>query len=418
MMKRTGFIFVWVLFLLSSLVSAHAFGVTPAKIVADTTADFKHDYSFTIMNTEHQDLDLTIYVRGEWQSYVNLSNSSIHLSPTDDQATISYSVDIPFAVLQPGANTVEIVTAQSSSSVQPQGTTIFGEVAIVHQLVINVPIPGQYMTATFTTNDPETNDLELTYAFTNEGSETVTPSADVQIINQNGDTIATYHTDYDPLGPGIERKETKSILLSVPPGEYVALTTIIYGDKTIDLHSSFTVGGKFIEIESISSPQFILGRINRMDVNVYNHWSDQIDSVSATIVVKDTASNVYGNFQTLPVDVPSLSSATLTGYWDTTNLQPGAYNLFATLNYNGKASENTFSMQVNPDTLSVTKGNINGNAVTGTNQGFGSSLSLLIIAVAVLVIVNIFLIFYLRRGPPKSPSMPPQQPEYQPSNVS
>ncbi len=286
------------------------------------------------------------------------------------------------------------------SCLQAQGMTVPGEFTTVHQPVTNVSVPEQYMTATFITNDSEANELEMIYTFSNEGLETVTPSADVQIVNASGDTILTYQNNYNSLDPGAEQNETNSISLDVPPGEYVALATIAYGNKTINLQSSFTVGGKFIEIESISSPQFILGKINRVNINVYNHWQDQIDNVSTSIIVENSASNVYGNFQTLPVDVPSLSSTTLTGYWDTTNLQPGVYNLITTLNYNGKASNNTFSVQLNPDTLSVIKGNTNGNAITGTNQGFGSPLLLLIIAVAVIIIANVFLIFYTRKGPP------------------
>jgi len=72
-----------------------AIGMGPSKIVADFKADETQTYSFTIFNTERKDVDFVVYARGSLSKYTAVQSNRIHLSTTDEDALVSYSVNIP-----------------------------------------------------------------------------------------------------------------------------------------------------------------------------------------------------------------------------------------------------------------------------------------------------------------------------------
>ena len=274
--------------------STFALGISPSRKVVSFTADLQQEVTFSILNGENRDIDVIIYPRGELADYVLIEKSSMHISASQKEVKVRYKINVPYSVRKPGVNTLEIVVEEVPSDYEKQ-TVIAGKVAVVHQLLLNSPYNGKYLRAILTTNNPEEGqNLELSFALFNEGTEDIDLiKGDVSILNSNFESAAQTSYDFNSITTGESRKDVKSMYLNLPPGDYYVKTKLFYEGRIIDLDATFTMGGSYIEIGGISSSNFKLGAINQLDISVYNKVSEEIKNVFGEIIVQDKNDKVY-----------------------------------------------------------------------------------------------------------------------------
>lgn len=385
--------------------SVLALGITPSRKIVDFKSDLDREFSFKIVNNDNKDLDVKIYPRGELAKYVSVEASSMHISSSQHEAAVKYKVNMPYSERKPGINQIDVVVEEMPSSSSEQ-VAVIGRAAVVHQLQLKSQYEGKYLRAMLTTNNPDENeDLMLTFALFNEGAEDISSlTAEVEVLNSNSESVGTVKYTFSKLSAGATLKETRSFSNLLTPGDYRAKAKIYYDGKTINAETSFTVGGSYIEIEGISSSDFKLGKINRLDVAIYNRYYEEIKNVFAEITVKDTNGNELNKFRTISSSTPASSGNTLSGYWDTSNLAIGTYNLLVKVMYGKESTETEFEVNVQQDKL-ITGKTITGSAIAGAAKKRDPMISILTLAFIILVIINIWLITYLKKGknPPQIP---------------
>lgn len=400
---KTSKIAMFLVLLLVMLSSVAALGITPSKKTVEFTNDLKQDFSFNILN-DGREFDVIVYARGALAGYVTLEKNTIHITKDQSEVKVNYKVDVPYSARTPGTNTIEIVVEEAATDVK-QPTAVLGKVAVVHQLLLKSPNEGKYATVIFSANNPDDiNNLQFTYALFNEGSETIKEfSAELEIY-KGKELVRTTEYSFLGLEKGEHRKETINYDQQLEPGEYIAVTRINYDGKIMSAETKFVVGGSFLEIQAISSPDFVLGRINELDVAVFNRWSEQLKDVYAEIIVKDENDKSYAIFKTPTTDVASNSGGILFGYWDTSSLSIGKYIVLVKAKYENKVSEKAFNVIVSMEGLTISEASISGRAVIGKTKSNSSFVSVLAMAFLILAIVNVLLIIYIRKG-----KQPPQQ---------
>ena len=390
--------------LVSFMQSVDALGITPSKKIVDFNSDLQQEFTFRVVNSEHKDFDIIIYPRGELADYVLIERNSIHLSKDQKEAIVKYKINVPYEVRKPGTNTIEIVVEESASDYDQQ-TAVGGKIAVVHQLVLKSPFLGTYANVKFTANNPEADQgLAFTYMLYNDGTEDISEfNAELQIFDAQSQLISTTQYVFDGLEAGKRRKDVRVFTEALPPGDYYAKTTIFYEGKIVTAATSFTVGGSYIVIESIGSDQFTLGGINKIDVSVYNRISQEVENVFAEIIVKDDT-KIYSVFKTISVSLSPFTGNTLFGYWDTSNIGAGTYDLAVTLRYLGRTTEKDFRISVSPTDFVASEVGISGSVVIGKTKGLDPTIAILIVAFIVLMIINVALLIYIRRGkkPPEN----------------
>lgn len=394
---------VFVILLVSLMYSSHALGITPSRKVVDFTSDVQQEFSFDVVNSENKDIDLAIYSRGDFADYVLIEDNSIHLSAEQERTTLSYKVILPYSLRKPGYNLIEVVVEEKPSDSAKQ-TTIGGKVALVHQLILKSPYVGSFLTSRLTVNNPDFDqNVEFTFALFNEGSKDIGKiDVVVDVTDSNLQSIATDHYEFGSLSTGENKKETKVFSQKLLPGKYRVKATLTYENKIIVSDADFIVGSPVITIDAISSSNFRLGNINKMDVFVYNTWSEEIKNVFAEVCIKDS-NRMYDVFKTISADVPSFSGNTLFGYWDTSNMLIGKYQAIVALKYNGKTTEKEFDIVVAPNEFRANS-LITGGAITGKISSKNSSVSILLLAFVILILINALLLIYIRRKiPPTTP---------------
>jgi hypothetical protein len=93
------------------------------------------------------------------------------------------------------------------------------------------------------------------------------------------------------------------------------------------------------------------------------------------------------SFKTSPEDIPAMGRRTIQGYWDTSKLVVGEYDLNVLLHFEDTTTQKTYPASVSLDKLIVRTPT---GQVSGTADGGGSSISsTLILLLVILIILNV-----------------------------
>jgi len=402
---KTGIKLITIVFLIVlASSSCFALGVVPSRKIVKFDSDIDGLFKITAINNEKKDVNLKVYARGRFANYVSIEQDLIHLTNKQESAAIKYSIDVPYSIRIPGDNLIEIVIEEIPESPM-QKTTIAGNVAVVHQLVLRSPKEGKFVDVMFFANNPGLNDEALfTYTFSNIGSEDIKNiRAEVEVFDSNLESVAKSSYSFNQLNAGETRKETRLLGTKLSPDNYKVVTKIYFDDIKIEKETAFYVVGPQIDIIGIDIVNFNLGGINRIDFYAYNSWKDEIKDVYADVYVKDSSGIIVSSFKTYTINAKPFADNVLTGHWNTKGLSTGDYAFMVALSYAGKIEEREFKISVFEDQVIVSQP-ITGGAVTKTGRG-NSIVSLLVLIFIALVILNIALIIYIKR---KNPPILPQ----------
>ncbi len=390
---------LFALLILIMINSAFALGVTPSRKNIEIKGDVHETVKFNVLTGEGRDIDVILYPRGALAEFVTLETTALHIPASRSSADVRYTLDIPDSAIKPGVNVIEIVIEETPTDYKEQ-TVIGGKIAVVHQLLLMSPYLGEHMRTVFTANNPNFGEsLKFTYACTNDGTEPINNfEADVEVFDERKISAGKERYPFEKLAVGETRKETKDFTGTLTPGKYTAVTKIYYSGKTLTEETKFVVGSPFIEIEAISSANFKLGMINKLDILVYNKWNEEIKNVFGEVTVKDKYENIFNIFKTASDSVLPFASNTLFGYWDTANINIGLYNLLVKVDYGAGISQKEFDVKVFQNELVASPSQISGQVVAGKTSAKDALTPILILAFIVLIIVNIFLIIYIRRN--------------------
>ena len=103
----------------------------------------------------------------------------------------------------------------------------------------------------------------------------------------------------------------------------------------------------------------------------------------------------FNSVKTAGIAIPPLSEETISGYWDTSGLVVGDYDINVVLHQEGRTSEKLFETVVSADSIVVKEPSLLAGQVTEIDKE-GGRYTLLIILVGILIVVNIGLFIYFR----------------------
>lgn len=103
-------IFVIAMIILSSN-GAKALGVTPGLKTIDYASNLNGKYDFSIINSEKKNMNIVVYVQGELNQSIYLSDNSFFMKAEEESKQISYEVRLNDE-LSPGIHSVEIVVME------------------------------------------------------------------------------------------------------------------------------------------------------------------------------------------------------------------------------------------------------------------------------------------------------------------
>lgn len=407
-----------VLVLLSSF--CLAIGVAPSREVIDYK-EGKQTLTARIINNDRIDMRIAAYPKGELANYTKIPNELIIVKASEGEKSFEYEINLPKG-LSPGTREVKIILVQlpetfatSNDNLLVTGekavlfenkdseSVISATSAVIHQLHIRVPYPESFVEGRLYVSEGKVGDLlEFAVPVINRGMEKTNIYAEIIIKGPTNEEIASFKTENQELGGGKESKLVGVWKADINQGLYLAEAIVHYGNEHFTLRKQFSVGNVFISIDGMRVEGFKLGGIAKFDVSVKNKWNEEIKDVYGELKVLDGEGRSLANVKTLSENVPGYGESVITGYWDTTGVSIGRYDVNVMLHYAGKTTERLFQTVVGIDKITV--GQIGTGKVAGSEEGGASLILILIIVVVLLVIANISWFIFLRKRFKKPPS--------------
>ena len=319
-----------------------ALGVTPARKIVNFEPGLEQTVQFSVVNNEKKEMEVAIFVEGEFADYVELSDNYLVFNSNDNSKSVQYTFKLP-QHLDPGTHETKITVRELTNPDNTGETFVSASVAVVHQLHVKVPYPGKY--ATIDLKLAQTGRLDsVTFIMPvhNLGTENIkSVKGNIEIYDSAKTKITTLTTNEKP----IESKETGELTATwsgdLTPGKYYAKAFAQY-DKNItkEIEKLFFVGAVGLEILEISvNEDFRLGDIAKFNILLENTWTEQIEEVYIEMILNKLDGTELVRFKTPTDSVGPLQRQEFIAYWDTIGMEPGEYESTLILYYDGEVKE-------------------------------------------------------------------------------
>ncbi len=394
-MKIRSFFLVLLVFIVL-LNNVSALGITPARTTINFEPGLEQTISFSVVNSEHKDIELVVYAQGELNQSISLTTNSFKMSSSEESKQLSYSFKLPSS-LTPGLHVGEIVVLQLPDKSGNSEAYIGAALAVITQLYVQVPYPGKYAESKLNIVDSDSNgDVTFVMPVYSRGElDLVSVKANFDIYNKLNEKVASFNTPEISIKSQEKKELVYKWKADVPVGTYLAKGTLIYDGETMPLEGQFNVGSQDLELQQITVNNFKLGEIAKIEMLVENKWSEQISGVYSETQVFNEKGEVMADFNSPNYDIPPLEKKVMVSYWDTGGVKQGTYETKVILKYAAKSSEKNLQLKVSSDKIEIIG---LGYVVSESASGGNSSLvTVLVIAVVVLVLINLLWFFIFRK---------------------
>ncbi len=319
--------------------NAAALGIGPAYKNINFRPGLNQIIALNLYNTDNQESTLTISSSGDLTDYIKIKNKSITLAQNDSFKTVYYEINLP-KILKPGTYEEIIKAAEAPKSLTKSGT-ITSSLSVTHKLTLNVPPHGKYVDASL-----DINNTNFIISLKNIGGKNISAVNAEIIIYENKEKIFNITTKTLSLEPE-EKRELKTAWNTKKIGEYHVVVIINYDEFKTKIERDFNIGEIKISIEKIEVNNFKLGEIAKIELYLESNWNKIIKDVYADVIINRT------NIKTELADIEPGKTKIIPAYWDTKNLNKGAYDANVVVHYKNKIFEKSFEILVSEDKVEV-----------------------------------------------------------------
>ncbi len=372
------------IFLVSNV---HGIGLAPASSRFDFKSNSVQEGRFRIIADEVPS-KIILTTEGDLGEFIELEKDVLVME--EKEQWVSFKINMP-EDMNPGERRGGILALNVPKDTTRENVVI-ATTAIVHQVKVNVPYPGKYLTGKlYVTNTKVQDDIIFTIALANWGKEDINNvKGTISIKGPTNEELAVLHTNEISMKANEESK-LLATWNTEHEGSYFAQVIVEYDGTILELSKPFSVGSLDIEIERIAVDNFKIGQIAKLDIYLRNKWNEPVRVDGRVEVFEDN--KMISSFNTAPVDVGAQSTDIMSAYWNTEGVETGEYDIVVKANYKGKTSERLFNSIVSIDDIQF-KDFISGKAISSKGK---NNTPLLVGAVIILIILNILLFIYINK---------------------
>ncbi len=385
------------LFLVVLMQNVSAIGISPGRTTVDFTPNLHKEVQFKIINNEHKDMKVLLYVEGELNNSITLYNKVIDFAASEESKTFKYDADLPASIDKPGEHEVKIIAMELPKEAG-EGKFVGATAAVATQLLVRVPYPYKYAEIELSVVESEVNGTTSFYVgVSNLGQhDLVDVSANIEIFNAANERIAIVKTNKKTINAMTRAELVASWNANVNAGKYRAVASLVYDDnKLATAEKVFSIGTLNLDIVDIAVRNFRLGDIAKFDITVENKWSDVIKDVFAQLQILDEKGSTIANTKSATADVPALGRQVLVAYWDTAGIKEGTYSGKLILIFADKTLEKMLKTDIRLNSIKV---EIVGASITArATAAEGGRQNLMFILIVLLIAVNIGWFAYFKR---------------------
>jgi hypothetical protein len=389
-------LFIAMLFVILLINNVHALGITPGRTTLDYVAGAEKEVAFSVLNSEHKNMQVFITVQGGLNKSVTLYDSVIDFLPSEESKQFKYKIKLPEEIAkEPGLHEAEIVVMEIPKA--GAGATYVGAtVAVVSQIYVNVTCPGKCIETDLNVLDAEQNTTAtFIVPVYNRGKLGIgNVRAVIDIYTSLNEKVKTLETDIWPLEAGKRTELSAKWIIDVPSGNYLAKVTVFYDGESKSIEKQFVIGNEALSIESILVNNFQLGEIAKLQILVENKFSQELQSVFANLLVYNHDEQIMADVKSANENIPALSKKELIAYWDTVGVKEGEYSGKLMVNYGKKSTDKNLVLKVSENNLDI----VGVGYAIRPQGGKGTDITtILLILVILLLIVNLAWFVFFKR---------------------
>ncbi len=180
-------------------------------------------------------------------------------------------------------------------------------------------------------------------------------------------------------------------------GEFYVKARVKYNDHFAKDEKYITVGELFVDVESITVDRFFLGDIAKFNILLRSEWNRKIAGIFAQMIIRDVQNETIGDVKTPTVDIEPFEREILNAYWDTKDVEKGAYDASIKIHYAGKVTERRLKTYVTLENIETEIIGITAKVLSPVGErgpGLDNNIVLLII---IVVLSNVGWIWYFKK---------------------
>ena len=369
---------------------AQALGVTPGRTTLHFEPNLEKEVKFTVLNNEHKDVKLAIYARGTLAEFIEISDEKVELKPDEDSEELSYKIELPEEMEEPGLHEAEIVIREVTIGGEEGEITIGAMQAVITQLHVYVPYPGKYIVITRVdiVKRKTSNDILFFVPLVNFGDEDVkSAKAEITVMDPYENIIDKVETDEKQV-PAKGRAELKASmdLSKLTAGIYEVIVEVTYDGLTTVAKNAFYTDDFLLIPLDISVRDFTLGDIAKFNILVENIGNKEIiDAFS--LMLLDSKDKQVANLKSVPIDFKPSEKKEMVNYWDTKGVKADEYTGKLILKYEDRSDEKVIRALVTKNAIKAVIIGVTGYAIR--EEGAPEGTSPLLYVIVILVIMNI-----------------------------
>ena len=392
---KTFYLVIAIIFLIAFAQDVLALGITPGRAVYDYAPGRQEDVAFKVINNEHKNMKILLYVEGELNQSITLYNTVLEFTSSEEEKDLKYTFKLPESLEEPRMHVTRIIAREIPEKTD-EGTFVGATVAVASELYIKVPYYGKYLELKMTIRESDVNGTTIfDVSASNFGEQNIARAyAIIDILGKTNEIIDTVKTETF----AIDTKQRKDLIAewkaNVNPGTYVAKATIIYDEKIDTIEKTFTVGTERIDLVDVVVEDFRLGGIAKFTIVGENKWNSEIKDVYSRVVIYDSADRTIADSRSASVDFPALKRTTMFAFWDTAGIDVGRYEGKIFLYYSNKSIDKEIKVNVQTDQLDVEVVGLTAKVVG--NRSSDNTTFWLIAIVVILILINAAWFLYFK----------------------
>lgn len=341
MKKIIKIVFVVGILLLAGMQTIFALGITPGRTTILDNEDANRVYSFTILNSESKNMNLSIQASGELANAISLNQNYYELHFNEASKTLFYNFKIP-GNLSPGQHKGVITVVEISG-----GDDSFGaKLGVSTEIVIFIPYPEKYIESALDVfSNIDENLTTFLIPLINHGTEKIEDVSAVIEVYQKETKIATLTTNSISLDSMKRGEVSADWNADASLGKYNAKVILNYDDETKNFSKDFQIGNFSVDVFDLFIEDFELGSIVKMEILVENKWNDELREVYANLILYNETGTIV-DIKSAPINIDALKQIRIPLHWDTSGISEGKYNGKIVIRYKEFSTERKLYVEI------------------------------------------------------------------------
>ena len=200
-MIKKLFILVFVFVFLVSFASA--FGITPGRNIINYEPGFEKEYSFSIINSDEENINLVFELSGEFSRFIEFDVNEYSMSASEKSKTFNYKIKLPEEdIFYPGIHEGKIIVRESSSG--ELVNSVGANMGIAIKIDLDISYPDKYLEVyPQIISEYEEGPVVFLIGAKNKGDMDIeNVKSEVNILNEKEKVISSFETTESAIASG------------------------------------------------------------------------------------------------------------------------------------------------------------------------------------------------------------------------